>query len=72
MKTDRRRFLQQAAAIPCVFGLRELLAQEPAAGKPEWFQKALQRMKETGRWGVVIVAPDLDKVEIKKIGRAHV
>ena len=49
---DRRTFL----ATPLVFGLRELLAQEPAAG-PAWWTAALRRMKETGRCGVVLVAP---------------
>jgi hypothetical protein len=52
MSLKRRTFL----ATPLVFGLRDLLAQE--SSKPEWFQAALQRMKETGRLGVVLVAPD--------------
>src|SRR5437016_2350092 len=67
MKLDRRAFLIQSAATPFIFGLRELIAQEPASGAPEWFQKALQRMKETGRTGVVIVAPDPAKVEPTKL-----
>jgi hypothetical protein len=67
MKTGRRAFLVQAAAIPGIFGLRELFAQEAASGTPGWFQKALQRMKETGRCGVVIVAPDQIKIAPKKL-----
>ncbi len=52
---DRRTFL----ATPLVFGLEDLLAQDPVPGRPEWFDEALRRMKETGRLGVVIVVPEL-------------
>lgn len=55
---NRRRFLTQAAAIPALFGLRELFAQEPASGPPAWYVQALERMKSTGRYGVILVVPD--------------
>lgn len=48
----RRAFL----ATPLVFGLRELLAQDPASA-PAWWAAALRRMKDTGRCGVVLAAP---------------
>ncbi len=49
---DRRTFLARAAAAPVVFGLAE--AQDAA---PEWIGRAVDRMKETGRWGIAIVIP---------------
>ncbi|HLY07818.1 MAG TPA: hypothetical protein VKW04_00810 [Planctomycetota bacterium] len=53
---DRRSFLTGVAAAPLIYGLRELsaLGEEP---DPEWLPAALARMKETGRWGVVLVLP---------------
>lgn len=57
---SRRVVLGGIVAAPAVFGLRYLLGQEKAeapAGEPEWLGQALRRMRETGRWGVVIVAP---------------
>jgi hypothetical protein len=56
---DRRTFLAQTAAVPLIFGLPLLFGQEPAPGMPEWYEAALKRMKELGRYGVAIVAPDL-------------
>jgi hypothetical protein len=50
---DRRTFL----AAPLVFGLRDLLAQQPRDDRPAWWSAALDRMKATGRGGVVLVAP---------------
>ncbi len=48
---DRRTFL----ATPLVFGLRDLLAQdEPQAA--EWWPAALRRMKESDRYGIVLVS----------------
>jgi hypothetical protein len=71
---DRRAFLSILAGSPLIFGLRELLAQD--AGKPtdakavpEWYQAALKRMKETRRYGIVIVLPD-DGAERKRLGQA--
>lgn len=64
---DRRAFLAQAAAAPLVFGLADLAAQE--AKEPPWLAEALGRMKRTGRWGVVIVAPPGDR-ERRRLGRA--
>lgn len=71
---DRRAFLSILAGSPLIFGLREILAQDagkPADGKavPEWYQAALKRMKETNRYGVVIVLPD-DPKEREKWGKA--
>ena len=57
---DRRTFLSVVAGSPLVFGLRELLAQEPSPAPdatPDWLKTALQRMKKTRRFGVVIVVP---------------
>lgn len=51
---NRRTFLSIVAGTPLVFGLRELLAQEAA---PDYLDAALKRMKETRRFGVVIVIP---------------
>jgi hypothetical protein len=58
---NRRTFLSIAAGSPLVFGLRELLAQEPAADPkevPAWYRAALKRMKETHRYGIVFIIPD--------------
>jgi hypothetical protein len=68
---ERRAFLSLLAGSPLVFGLRELLAQEPASEKsaPEWYKAALKRMKETHRYGIVIVVPD-DPKERDAWGRA--
>jgi len=55
---DRRAFLSIVAGSPLIFGLRELLAQDPAPdAAPDWLKAALKRMKETRRFGVVIVVP---------------
>ena len=64
---DRRTFLSMAAASPFVFGLQDLLAQEsaPADPKPEWLQAALGRMKETRRYGVVLVIPPGKKGQVR-------
>ncbi len=56
---DRRAFLSQAAAVPLVFGLADLFSQEPGR-PPGWFSEALRRMKETGRYGIVLVVPDAE------------
>ncbi len=58
---DRRMFLTQAAAVPLVFGLAEFDTQQEAKdSEPEWFPRALARMKETGRWGLVLTLPHPD------------
>lgn len=51
-KIDRRVFLGGLAAAPLVYGLGP-----SAPGDPEWLVEALARMKDTGRWGVVLLAP---------------
>lgn len=61
---NRRRFLRNAAALPFVFGLRDLLGQDADAGRPDWHLAAFRRMKETGRNGVVIVVPDPERDEL--------
>ena len=69
---DRRAFLHIVAGSPLIFGLRELLAQDPApAGKaaPEWWSAALKRMKETNRYGIVLVVPN-DAKERERWGKA--
>ena len=69
---DRRAFLSIVAGSPLIFGLRELLAQQaPADAKavPEWYRAALKRMKETHRYGIVIVLPD-DPREREEWGKA--
>lgn len=60
---DRRTFL----ATPLVFGLSDLFAQENKA--PSWLAEALQRMKETGRCGIVLIVPD-KKEEQRPLGEA--
>jgi hypothetical protein len=62
----RRDFLAGSAAVPFVFGLRELLSQEPKT-QPGWYAQALLKMKETGRFGVVLVVP-YGKAEREKFG----
>ena len=69
---DRRTFLSIVAGSPLVFGLREMLAQEPRTevkSVPEWYAAALKRMKETNRYGIVIVLPE-DPKEREKWGKA--
>src|SRR6185503_4181549 len=53
---SRRSFLVGAAAAPLVYGLKDLSG---ALGDPEptWIADALARMKESGRWGVVLALP---------------
>lgn len=65
----RRAFLGRAAAVPWVFGLAELGAQEKKGGEPAWLAEALGRMKETGRFGVVLVVP-AGPEEQDRLGRA--
>src|SRR5262245_32020321 len=67
MSLDRRTFLKSVAAAPCIFGLRQLLAQEPDA-RPAWFKQALARMKERKLHGVVIVAPAAEPEQLE-LGR---
>jgi hypothetical protein len=64
MSMDRRTFLKAAAAAPCIFGLRELFAQETET-RPEWFRKALDRMKERKLHGVVVLAPEADPKQLE-------
>lgn len=64
MDIGRRAFL----ATPLVFGLRELLAQD-TKWEPDWYRKARERMRQTGRYGVVIVVPD-GLPEREKLGNA--
>lgn len=61
---NRRMFLTQTAALPVIFGLRRLLAQDSAPAAPDWHRAALRRMKETGRNGVVLVIPDPERDEL--------
>jgi len=67
----RRDFLAILAGSPFVFGLKELVAQDAAPEKPDWFKAALKRMKETNRYGIVIVVPD-DPKERERWGKALV
>ncbi len=62
----RRSFLSILAGSPLVFGLRELLAQEPAT---DHVDAALKRMKDTRRYGVFLVIP-ADKESRKRLGEA--
>jgi hypothetical protein len=64
---DRRTFLKQAAAAPLVFGLGDLFAQDQKS--PAWLAEALARMKDTGRYGIVLIIPD-DKEQQRPIGQA--
>jgi len=64
MDLARRAFL----ATPLVFGLRELLAQDPK-WEPDWFRKARERMARTNRSGVVLVVPD-GQPEREQLGNA--
>src|SRR5262245_20837617 len=64
---NRREFL---VGVPLVFGLRELLAQDPPAAKnPAWLDEAFKRMKATARCGVVIVAPT-EAADAKSLGQS--
>jgi len=63
MGLDRRTFLKAAAAAPCIFGLREIFAQEPDA-RPEWFKQALARMKERKLHGMVVIAPRSEEEQL--------
>ncbi len=67
MKNDRRDFLRHAAALPFLYGLEEVLGQEPVTQAPDWYEKALKRMKESGRCGIVLVVPDLAAVKPRPI-----
>jgi hypothetical protein len=62
---DRRAFLSILAGSPLIFGLRELSAQEPAS---DVVDAALKRMKETRRYGVLLVIP-ADKEARNRLGR---
>src|SRR5687768_12343795 len=64
MQIDRRSFL---AAVPLVFGLDRLRAQEPA--RPDWLEAALRRMKDTGRFGLLLAVPETDPLQ-KRAGAA--
>jgi hypothetical protein len=68
MMLSRRVFLAGAASAPFIYGLRELLSQEPK-WEPDWYALARGRMKETGRFGVVLVVPD-DKAGRERLGNA--
>lgn len=57
---DRRAFLGTA---PLFFGLDRLLAQEP--GRPAWADAALLRMKESGRFGLLVLVPDADPAQAR-------
>ncbi len=69
---NRRSFLQSAAATPLVFGLSDLFGSLDAAvccdlaaggqdvAAPKWWGDALKRMKDTSRYGVVLVAPEAE------------
>jgi hypothetical protein len=55
---DRRTFLAQAATLPLIYGIDVLSVQEPKSSEePAWLGQAMARMKETGRWGIVLVLP---------------
>jgi hypothetical protein len=58
MRIDRRDFLGFAATGPLIFGLCDLFAQDQDQDAPPWWKSALQRMKETGRPGLVFIAPE--------------
>src|SRR5688500_18406429 len=64
MMIDRRAFL---ATAPLVFGLERLLAQEP--GRPAWIDAALRRMKDSGRFGLLLAVPAADPLQ-KRAGAA--
>lgn len=53
---NRRTFL---ATAPAFLGLREILAADETPG---WYRAALDRMRRTGRSGVVLVAPNDPKM----------
>lgn len=54
MKLDRRTFLAAAGSAPVVYGLREIFG---TSGDADWFGTALRRMKETRRYGIVLIVP---------------
>ena len=62
----RRTFLKQLAATPLIFGLGSLLAQD-GESTPSWYREALAKMKETGRYGIVLIVPSKEptRTEIK-------
>ena len=64
MSLDRRAFLKLAAAATCVFGLRQLLAQDSVTGAA-WYRQALARMKERNLHGIVVVAPAADPDQLE-------
>ena len=67
---DRRTFLGAAAAVPILYGL-EAFQADPSKGAdaPAWLDQALARMKETGRWGVVLMLPEAPQPRFK-LGQA--
>jgi hypothetical protein len=57
----RRRFLEQAGAIPLILGFPALAkGQEPKAGD-ELLKQALERMKKENTFGVILRIPDQEK-----------
>lgn len=71
---DRRTFLSIVAGSPLVFGLREIMAQDPVPRPgdpvmPEWYQRALKTMKERGLPGVVLIVPKGPDIS-SRLGRA--
>lgn len=67
---DRRTFLSILAGSPFVFGFQNLLEQDPAPAPdpksvPDWYLAALKRMKETRRYGVVLVIPPGRKGQVR-------
>ena len=67
MIIDRRSFLGRAAAMPMIFGLGNLFGQETVTNS--WDDLALKRMKETRRYGIVLVIPS-DLRARKSLGEA--
>lgn len=69
---NRRQILKSILSAPLVYGLGEFLQGRPAVAgddPPAWFRDALRKMKETGRGGVVLVAPAGEE-DAKAFGRA--
>lgn len=66
---DRRTFLSIVAGSPLVFGLRELLAQDPDDPRPGYFRDALSRMKHLDFPGIVLLIPNSRK-ERDRLGAA--
>lgn len=54
---DRRTFLRQTATAPFLVGGGLLFAQDETP-KPSWFSEALDRMKQEGVRGIVVVVPE--------------